>query len=207
MWVFFGIVLFLAALITAIILLPVNIIIKKDDKGDMQILYKILHKTFGEEPDPNNPIVKVIKKGSGISRIEGSVLKQNAKDNGLLATTTETCRLVLALLREVVDILKYVKIKRFFLDVSVSGDDAAETAIDYGKCCAAVYPLCGFVSSHMKVKKGGLKINISPSFETNDEHFDYDFVLSIGLGKLLAAFLRLAYKEAVRTVNEQNQSS
>ena len=46
MWIFLGIVLFLTLLITAILLLPVRIVITKDKDGDMQILYKILHNQF-----------------------------------------------------------------------------------------------------------------------------------------------------------------
>ena len=57
MWIFLGILLFIATLITVILLLPVYIIIKSDENGELVLLYKFVGKTFGEEPDPKNPIV------------------------------------------------------------------------------------------------------------------------------------------------------
>ena len=60
-------------------MLPVFIIIKTDDNGEIILRYKILNKIFGEEPDPDNPIIQVIKKGSGISKIESKNLKTSAE--------------------------------------------------------------------------------------------------------------------------------
>ena len=49
-------------------------------------------------------------------------------------------------------IKRAVIIKKFHLDIHVTEDDAAATAIKYGKVCAALYPSLGFICSNMKVK-------------------------------------------------------
>ena len=76
MWIFLGIVAFLALLITVILLLPVYVIIKTDKNGELIFRYKFLNKIYGEDPDPNNPVVKTLKKASGVSRLEKDKLKE-----------------------------------------------------------------------------------------------------------------------------------
>ena len=49
-------------------------------------------------------------------------------------------------------IKRAVIIKKFHLDIHITEDDAAATAIKYGKVCAALYPSLGFICSNMKVK-------------------------------------------------------
>ena len=58
MWIVLGIIGFLALLITVILLLPVKIILRNDDKEALILRYRFLGKTFGEDPNPDDPIVK-----------------------------------------------------------------------------------------------------------------------------------------------------
>lgn len=51
-----------------------------------------------------------------------------------------------------------VIIKKFHLDVHITEDDAAATAIKYGKVCSGLYPSLGFICSNMKVKD--YKVNV-----------------------------------------------
>lgn len=55
-------------------------------------------------------------------------------------------------------IKRAVIIKKFHLDIHITEDDAAATAIKYGKVCAALYPSLGFICSNMKVKD--YKVNV-----------------------------------------------
>ena len=41
MWIFFGIVLFFAAIIIALLLTPANVIIKTDEAGKIQVFFKV----------------------------------------------------------------------------------------------------------------------------------------------------------------------
>ncbi|MBR2447526.1 MAG: hypothetical protein IKB29_00930, partial [Clostridia bacterium] len=76
MWIFLSVLLFLILLITVILLLPISVIIKTDQNDELILRYRFLFKTYGEDPDPNNPIIKTLKEASGISRLE----KENLKD-------------------------------------------------------------------------------------------------------------------------------
>ena len=66
MWIALGIVGFLAALITVILILPVKVIIKSDGNDELYLRYKFLGKTYGEDPDPNDPIILMLKKAGGV---------------------------------------------------------------------------------------------------------------------------------------------
>ena len=86
MWIFLGIIFFILLLITIILLLPVSFIIKTDQDGDFVVLYKILFKTFGENPNPDKPIVKALKNISGVTRLDKDKIKESSKKGELLTT-------------------------------------------------------------------------------------------------------------------------
>lgn len=54
--------------------------------------------------------------------------------------------------------IKSIIIKDFKLNVSVTEDDAAQTAIKYGQICAGFYPSLGFICSNMNVKNYNVNI-------------------------------------------------
>lgn len=201
MWIFLGIVSFLAATITALLLTPINVIIKTDETGKIQMFFKIFHKTFGEEPSkPNDSVGKIIKRSLGIFRFEGKELKQTVEKKGLTETVTATCHLLFSLIEEIIKLLKRVTVKKLYIDVFATGEDAAKTAINYGLCCAAVYPICGLVNSKLRVKEGAQKINISSGFEKGEGHFACDIIMSVRASTILARIIKLVWAEAVRTV-------
>ncbi len=69
-------------------------------------------------------------------------------------------------------VLKHIIIKELFVDFTVAGDDAADTAINYGKTCAAVFPALGTICTNMKVRE--YDVDINPDFlakkSTGDLH-------------------------------------
>jgi hypothetical protein len=44
-------------------------------------------------------------------------------------------------------------INQLFVRLSISGKEAADTALRYGKACAAVFPLMGFACANMRVRR------------------------------------------------------
>lgn len=60
------------------------------------------------------------------------------------------------------DFFSHILIKKFSLSISVAGDDAADTAIKYGKYCAVVYPAVGTIVRVVKCK--GYGVDINPNF-------------------------------------------
>jgi hypothetical protein len=60
-------------------------------------------------------------------------------------------------------LFKAVVIRDLSIFMRISGEDAAQTAIAYGKVCAAVFPAIGAVSSVVKIKNRDVRIE--PDFQ------------------------------------------
>ena len=52
--------------------------------------------------------------------------------------------------------------EELYVSLTVGSDDAADTAVKYGKVCAAAFPSMGFIVSNMRVKK--YNIEVTPDF-------------------------------------------
>lgn len=203
MWIALGILLFLAIIIIAILMLPILVIIKTDENNELIFRYKLLNKVYGENPDPNNPIFKILTQSAGISRLKYNNLQTSFKKRGAANTIREILRIVFDLIKEVLGILKFCKAKKFDLDIVVRGEDAAETAIEYGECCAVAYPLLGAVFANVKINLKVPKVNIACDYDSKDKTtFKCDIVLSVRLVRVLVAFFRIAFMEAKRTIND-----
>ena len=61
------------------------------------------------------------------------------------------------------DFFKHIIINKFMLSITISGNDAADKAIKYGKLCASVYPAAVIITGKAKCKKCG--IDIAPDFD------------------------------------------
>ncbi len=205
MWIALGIIGGLAALITIILLLPVRIIIKNDENNELILRYKFLFMTFGEDPDPNDPIVKALKTASGIDRLETKAIQKNIKSDGLQKAVSGSFATLVDLLKEVVTLLKRCKVTRLSVFIRCTGDGADEAAIHYGQCCTAVYSLLNFLRSFVKVRKRGCKIDVGCDFLGTESVFRYDAVLTILAGSVLAGLWRAVMAEAKRTAAAQQK--
>lgn len=91
------------------------------------------------------------------------------------------------------DFFSHILIKKFSLSISVAGDDAADTAIKYGKYCAVVYPAVGTIVRVVKCK--GYGVDINPNFsEKAETEINFDFVARVFVFWLVA----LAVKHGIK---------
>ena len=91
------------------------------------------------------------------------------------------------------DFFSHILIKKFSLSISVAGDDAADTAIKYGKYCAVVYPAVGTIVRVVKCK--GYGVDINPNFsEKAETEINFDFVARVFVFRLVA----LAVKHGIK---------
>ncbi len=206
MWIFLGILLFLAFLITAILCLPIYVIIKSDAEDSFYFRYKFLGKTYGENPNPNNPIVKSLKTASGLSRLEKDAIKKDIQDNNLLKTLKEDFVLVVDLLKEVLWLVKHCRAKVFRLKIVCSDDDPAEASIKYGACCIAVYPILDYLFSYIRMRPSTKKIDISCDFEGGNSMFAFETVLVLRVYQVLGALFRTAMAEVKRSQKKQESA-
>lgn len=207
MWIAIAIAGFIAVLITVILLLPVKVIIKNDENNELILRYRFLFKTYGENPDPNDPILVMLKKAGGIDRFERKHLQQNIRKSGLRRTLVETYGLLIELLRELVGLLKYCTATKFRVKVRCAGSDAAQIAIRYGQYSAATHSLVNALQSFLKIRKQGYDVDLSCDFSSEEEIFRYDVVLTVRFSHVLAAFWRVAWAEARRTAAEQDNQT
>ena len=207
MWIFLGIILFILLLITIILLLPFSFIIKTDEDGDLTILYKILNKTFGENPDPNQPIIKALKNISGVTRLDVKNVKKGTRENGLLAVIRENLSLIIKLISELLKIFKSCTVKVLKIDIVCAEENAADTAISYGVCYAIVSPLLNLVHNKMKVRKKGESVNISADFNSKNDSFKLELILVTRVYKLIIALFRLVKDETQRIYAERSKEA
>lgn len=201
-----GIVLAAILLIIFLILmLPVRVLIFTREDGSIKILYKILFLTFGRKPNPNSPILRIAKELTGLSRLSdlGSV-KRSLEDSGVSATAGQIVHILMLLLGRVAWLLRYCTVRRLKIDAVCAGADPAEAAMEYGAVCAVVYPLLGYVESHMKVRQQGLDVNIGCDFGRALGDFSLETELSVRIWHVARALLHIVrrnveeeiYKEA-----------
>lgn len=75
--------------------------------------------------------------------------------------------------------LKFTAVDSVVLDISVSRDNAADTAIFYGEMCAVVYPAFSLISKVCKHKK--CEVSVYPDFNKKDSQVNFSAELSIRL--------------------------
>ena len=203
MWIALSILALLATIITVILLLPVKVIIKNDEDNTLILRYKLLFKTYGENPDPNNPILKPLKKAGGVERLEKNFTKENISAGGLRKAISESYGTIVDLLKELVFLLKNCTITKLNIEICSGGEDPSQAAIHYGIYNTATYTLLGALHAFLKIRKRGCKIDIRCDFRESATRFRYHLVLAVPFYRVLAAFWRAAWAEAKRTNQEK----
>ena len=93
------------------------------------------------------------------------------------------------------DFFSHILVKKLSLSISVVGDDAADTAIKYGKYCAVVYPAVGTIVRVVKCK--GYGVDINPNFSKKAEtEINFDFAARIFAFRLIG----LAVKHGIKGI-------
>lgn len=93
------------------------------------------------------------------------------------------------------DFFSHILVKKLSLSISVAGDDAADTAIKYGKYCAVVYPAVGTIVRVVKWK--GYGVDINPNFsEKAETEINFDFAARIFAFRLIG----LAVKHGIKGI-------
>ena len=198
LWILLGIFGFIILLITVILLLPVKVLIKQDEQGNLMLLYKFLFKTFGEDPDPNDPVVRMLKTATGVDRLEKTAVKESIRSKGLKKTLKENYNMLVELCKELLRLLGYCSVSRLHITIRSAGEDVDDAAIHYGACCTATYGLLNVLRGFMKVRERGCKIDISCGFFETESVFQYDVVLITRVGRVLAGLWRTAKEELRR---------
>lgn len=89
-------------------------------------------------------------------------------------------------------ILTHLAFSWFDLSISVGGEDAAQTALNYGRTCGAVSSAAGIFLGKAKCRKSC--ITIFPDFGSSDSQVNFSTKVSVKAFFLLSAALRALFR-------------
>ena len=160
-------------------------------------------KTKGKKQNSNQSNAKAPKK-------EG-FFKKTYKQKGLIGTITYFSEIASFILKKLLWLLKRFKFRRFKLDITVASHDAATTAIQYGKVCAAVYPVISLLQTAIDFKPN--KLDISADFKTQKPSVMISVLvktrvlyLIIATLGVLSQFIKLQRKEREKYERKQSEN-
>lgn len=115
------------------------------------------------------------KKSSPKKQKKDNLFQKLYKKQGLRGTVNELCSVAKFAVSKCGAILKRFSFEKISIDIKVATDNAADTAIQYGTVCAAVYPIAAFLNSIVGAKLK--KIDIRSDFESQNPELTFDFTV------------------------------
>ena len=165
-------------IILAIILLVISVILLSKVKvflafhGELEYFVSFLgFKVFSSEKNEKSTQKTDEKKAE--KKDKDNFFKRLQKKRGFTGAVKELADFALKALRKLMRLLKHFSFKKIFLDIKVATESAADTAIEYGAVCSAVYPLASVFNSIADVKFR--KIDISADFNLVSSEIEFEF--------------------------------
>ena len=198
-----GITLLLVSLLAALSLaLPVDIILKVDNKNGFSVMVRFLQKVFGKQKTTkkNSPVAEKIKKALGLSPIESPKAFTNTlKDQGIAGTLSETLDTMITIVDRIFWLLKRCRISQCNIKYVTAGEDAA---IEYGKACAIIYPLVGYLQSQRKLKPRNLRLNIQCDYTADNSVYDINIAVRVSILYIVKVLWHIASKNAAVSIDK-----
>ncbi len=115
--------------------------------------------------------------------------KENKKtDFNIIKVRIEQFKLLWGTVKKIFSkLFKGVKISSFTVDFVVSGNDACEAAINYGKVSTAVYNVIALLKLMFKVSVKS--VDICCDFDSKKSRYDFSADITLGLGTAIALLL------------------
>lgn len=189
LYILFGLLL----LIVIVLFLPLKVRIRFD--GDFFAKFSFAGiKLYEIEPekDIKKPKSADTESDRAAEKAPVKMFDKLKAKHGFLGSLKEIISFVKVLLGSLKKLLKHLKINKLKLDIKVSSDNAADTAVNYGKVCAAVYPALSAAATAVKINFK--EVNISPDFDTGESDISFSAVISAKVLFLLCAAIS-AFKE------------
>lgn len=132
--------------------------------------------------------------GIGYDSIKTSKKSKEVKENEKTKkmSITPNIKNFFAFINTIRDIIKFlpfrIKIKKLYLNLTVAGDDAALTAIEYGTACSVVHGFIAFLQNFVDMKKPD--IFIKPGYNENKSQVKFESIISTFSGNIILAYLK-----------------
>ncbi len=127
--------------------------------------------------------------------------KKTYKEKGFVGSVKYFANLLGLLLKKLWWVVKRFKFRRFNLDLIIATDDAANTAIEYGGVCCAVYPVLSLLETNADFKSK--KLNVSADFDKTKP----EFCVSISVTTRLIFWLIAAVSALIEYYKIQHKES
>lgn len=164
LYVLLGILLFLLLLT----LIPVQIEAEYSEKivlilkigfVNIKLLPPQPKKAKKKKPKKNTSKKSTEKKESEKENTFAKLFKQEGL-SGIVNILSNVAKIAKGVL---MDVFRHIVITELYLNISLSEKNAADTAINYGVCCSAVYPAIGVICDVATCKD--CQVNITPVFD------------------------------------------
>lgn len=100
-------------------------------------------------------------------------------------------------------LLSHFTIKKFDLLLTVGGEDAAETALTYGKLCGVVYPAVGTIVTACKCRRYG--VTVQPGFGAPETQVEFEARGQIRLVFLVAYSIQALFRFIMRVIRANRE--
>lgn len=131
----------------------------------------------------------LIKKKLGLELDDESLSDEERAKKSIYEKVSTVVLLITVLSDEFVWLFKRLRLDRLHVIAVCSGDDAAESATDYGLVCAAVYPLVGYLMGNINAKKGAEDVQIGCDFDGNG-YFECEITVSVRLMFIIRTLIK-----------------
>ena len=170
MWlVIVGIIL---AIIFLIVLSPIKIYVSASDTFLVKIRLLFLN-LYAFDSSVEKKTEKDIKEKDNIKSTIGKITNQNDNYNKIVILI----KMLKSILSKFAKLLKHIEVEKFNFNITVAGNDAADTAIKYGNVCSIVYPLSTLLSKCVNFKPEN--ISVYSNFNDNNTNFNLSFLISV----------------------------
>ena len=200
LWILLGILALIVLLLSAALVLPVDVLFLLDPAEGFRIRYRLLGKLYGEEAKEQkpkekskpNPIIESLKKSLGLEHL-GSVekIKASLEKKGTSETLKDTIGAFWDLLDRVFWILKRCRIIRFKIAAYCGGEDAP---LDYGTACAVIYPLASYLESAVGLRPRAEELIIACDDARQQTELEAEIFVRVRVVHILRALLHIILK-------------
>lgn len=184
----------LALVIFIILMLPVNIHIESESP----LYFRILCFKFGKKSNPDSTVAKEFQYILGISEYRNiNAIKKTISENSASDTVAKLAGTLKTLFGQVVYLFSKCTFSKLHLNIIIASEDAAKTATEYGKTCACLYALLGYVRSVAAVKRNSEKIDVRCDFTEQKSEISYDVVVYVRVFRVVRALFAIV-KENIK---------
>lgn len=178
----------LVFIVLAILFLPVKVSFKFNEEFFIKV-YFLGIKIYEPKTKEEKPNQKKKSQNNAIKEKPKTLFLRLKEKYGFSGAVREIFGFLKDTVTHIKVFLRHIKIEKLKLFISVSSDDAAKTALDYGRVCAVAYPFLSALDSMANIEYK--KIDIKSDFEATESNFSIEFNVKLRIFYLLITLFKV----------------